>query len=140
MRSYMWTAVLLAAALLASGDAKTQQPAAGGNPLDVVPEKIPFNTPYGTPISLEKAQTAVQAAVAEANKRGWPLNVAVVDSGGNLVTFARMDSAQLASIAISEHKARVAAKYRRPTKAIEEGVQTSAWAGCGAFCLRRWLI
>ena len=54
MRSYMWTAVLLAAALLASGDAKTQQPAAGGNPLDVVPEKMPFNTPYGTPISLEK--------------------------------------------------------------------------------------
>ena len=44
MRSYMWTAVLLAAALLASGDAKTQQPAAGGNPLDVVPEKMPFNT------------------------------------------------------------------------------------------------
>jgi glc operon protein GlcG len=114
----MWTAVLLAAALLVTGDAKTQQqPAAGGNPLDVVPEKMPFNTPYGTPISLEKAQTAVQAAVAEA------LNVAVVDSGGNLVTFARMDGAQLASIAISEHKARVAAKYRRPTKAIEEGVQ-----------------
>ena len=124
MRSYMWAAVLLAVALLVTGDAKAQQqPAAGGNPLDVVPEKMPFNTPYGTPISLEKAQTAVQAAVAEASKRGWPLNVAVVDSGGNLVTFARMDGAQLASIAISEHKARVAAKYRRPTKAIEEGVQ-----------------
>ena len=120
----MWTAALLAAALLVTGDAKSQQqPAAGGNPLDVVPEKMPFNTPYGTPISLQKAQSAVQAAVAEANKRGWPLNVAVVDSGGNLVTFARMDGAQLASIAISEHKARVAAKYRRPTKAIEEGVQ-----------------
>ena len=116
--------MLLAAALLVTGEAKTQQqPAAGGNPLDVVSEKMPFNTPYGTPISLEKAQAAVQAAVAEANKRGWPLNVAVVDSGGNLVTFARMDGAQLASIAISEHKARVAAKYRRPTKAIEEGVQ-----------------
>ena len=116
----MRAAVLLASALLVTGDAKAQQqPAAGGNPLDVVPEKMPFNTPYGTPISLEKAQTAV----AEASKRGWPLNVAVVDSGGNLVTFARMDGAQLASIAISEHKARVAAKYRRPTKAIEEGVQ-----------------
>ena len=83
MRSYMWTAVLLAAALLVTGDAKTQQqPAAGGNPLDVVPEKMPFNTPYGPPISLEKAQTAVQAAVAEASKRGWPLNVAVVVQKG----------------------------------------------------------
>ena len=84
MRSYMWTAVLLAAALLVTGNAKSQQqPAAGGNPLDVVPEKMPFNTPYGTPISLEKAQAAVQAAVAEANKRGWPLNVAVVDSAAS---------------------------------------------------------
>ena len=76
-KELLWTAIFLAAALLVTSDAKTQQqPAAGGNPLDVVPEK---NTPYGSPISLEKAQTAVQAAVAEANKRGWPLNVAVVD-------------------------------------------------------------
>src|SRR5271170_8524057 len=118
------TAIVLATVLLVCGSALAQQPqAAGQNPMDVVPEKMPFNTPYGTPISLEKAQAAIQAAVAEANKRGWPLNVAVVDSGGNLVTFARMDGAQLASIAISEHKARVAVKYRRPTKAFEEGVQ-----------------
>ena len=99
--------------MLAGGQLLAPERRSGRRPLDVVPEKI----------SLEKAPTAVQAAVAEANKRGWPLNVAVVDSGGNLVTFARMDGAQLASIAISEHKARVAAKYRRPTKAIEEGVQ-----------------
>jgi len=63
------------------------------------------------------------AAVAEANKRGWPLNVAVVDSGGNLVIFARMDGAQLGSIAIAEHKARAAAKYRRPTRIFEDAVQ-----------------
>ncbi len=118
------TAIALATALLAGGSALAQQPqAAGQSPMDVVPEKMPFNTPYGTPISLGKAQAAIAAAIAEANKRGWPLNVAVVDSGGNLVTFARMDGAQLASIAISEHKARAAAKYRRPTKAFEEGVQ-----------------
>jgi len=124
MKTSALTAVVLAGALLAGGAAMAQQPpAAGQNPMDVVPEKMPFNTPYGTPISLEKAQAAVGAAVAEANKRGWQLNVAVVDSGGNLVTFARMDGAQLASIAISEHKARVAAKYRRPTKAFEEAVQ-----------------
>jgi len=124
MKTSALTAVVLAGALLAGGAAMAQQPpAAGQNPMDVVPEKMPFNTPYGTPISLEKAQAAVGAAVAEANKRGWQLNVAVVDSGGNLVTFARMDGAQLASIAISEHKARAAAKYRRPTKAFEEAVQ-----------------
>jgi glc operon protein GlcG len=51
------------------------------------------------------------------------MNIAVVDSGGNLVAFLRMDNAQLASIPISEHKARAAVKYRRPTKAFEDAVQ-----------------
>ena len=47
----------------------------------------------------------------------------MVDPNGDLVTFARMDGAQLASIAISQHKARTAARYRRPTRAFEDGVQ-----------------
>ncbi len=72
---------------------------------------------------MERAQAAIQAAVAEANKRGWALNITVVDPNGDLVTFARMDGAQLASIAISQHKARVAARYRRPTRAFEDGIQ-----------------
>ena len=95
----------------------------GQNPLDVVPEKMPFNTPYGTPISLQKAEEAIHAAIAEANKRGWQLNIAAVDSGGNLVTFSRMDGAQLASISIAEHKARASAKFRRPTRFFEDAVQ-----------------
>jgi glc operon protein GlcG len=125
MKLRTWTAVLLMSGLLAAGGANAQQSTtpAGPNPLDVVPEKMPFATPYGTPISLEKAQAAVQAAIAEANKRGWPLDVAVVDSGGNLVAFARMDGAQIGSIAVSEHKARAAAKFRRPTKAFEDAMQ-----------------
>ena len=51
------------------------------------------------------------------------MNVAVVDPSGNLITFARMDGAQLASISIAEHKARTAARYRRPTKLFEDAVQ-----------------
>jgi glc operon protein GlcG len=51
------------------------------------------------------------------------LNVAVADSGGNLVAFQRMDGAQLASIQISQHKARAAANFRRETKAFENGIQ-----------------
>src|SRR5258706_13270510 len=51
------------------------------------------------------------------------MNFAVVDSGGNLVAFARMDGAQLASVAISEHKARTAAIFRRETKVFESGIQ-----------------
>jgi glc operon protein GlcG len=113
------------AALLGSGSATAQQQpaAAAPYPLDVIPEKLPFNIPYGPPITLGRAQAAVQAAIEEANKRGWPMNIAVLDSGANLVAFARMDGALLASIAIAEHKARVAVKFRRPTKAIEDAVQ-----------------
>jgi glc operon protein GlcG len=88
-----------------------------------VPDKMPFDIPYGAPISLDRAQAAIAAAVGDAKGRNWKLNVAVVDSGGNLVAFARMDGAQLASISISEHKARTAAKYRRETKVFENGIQ-----------------
>jgi glc operon protein GlcG len=51
------------------------------------------------------------------------MNIAVVDSGANLVAFLRMDGAQLGSIPIAEHKARAASKYRRPTRAFEDAVQ-----------------
>jgi len=98
---------------------------AAPNPLDAVPDKMPFDIPYGAPINLERAQAAIATAMAEAKKKDWKLNVAVVDSGGNLVAFARMDSAQLASIAIAEHKARASVKYRRETKAFENAVQLS---------------
>ena len=105
----------------AAGASRALQPAET-NPLDFVPEKIPFDTPYGPPISLERAQAAIDAAVAEAKKRNWKMNVAVVDSGGNLVAFQRMDGAMLASIQIAEHKARAAATFRRPTKVFEDGI------------------
>jgi len=93
------------------------------NPLDVVPDEIPFDVPYGPPISLDRAQAVIHAAVAEARKRNWKMNVAVSDSGGNLVAFQRMDGAMLASIQIAEHKARAAATFRRETKVFENGVQ-----------------
>jgi uncharacterized protein GlcG (DUF336 family) len=92
------------------------------NPLDFVPDKIPFDTPYGRPISLYLAQAIIHAAVSEAKKRDWKMNVAVVDSGGNLVAFQRMDGAMLASIQIAEHKARAAATFRRETKQFEDGI------------------
>ena len=94
------------------------------NPLDAIPDKMPFDVPYGAPITLDRATGLINAAVAEAKKRGWKMNVTVVDSGASLVAFARMDGAQLGSIAISEHKARAAAKFRRETKAMENVVQS----------------
>src|SRR5271155_1279200 len=98
---------------------RTPQPAEA-NPLDFAPDKIPFDTPYGPPISLDRAQAVIHAAVAEAKKRNWKMNVAVVDPGGNLVAFQRMDGAMLASIQIAEHKARAAATFLRETKQFED--------------------
>jgi glc operon protein GlcG len=92
------------------------------NPLDVIPAEIPFDVPYGRPISLDQAQAVIEAAVAEAKTRNWKMNIAVADSGGNLVAFQRMDGAMLASIQIAEHKARAAVTFRRPTKVFEDGI------------------
>jgi len=116
---------LFVVARLASSSACAQQPAQPAYPLDAVPDKMPFAIPYGPPIGLASAQAAIAAAQAEAERRGWPLNIAVVDSGANLVAFARMDGAQLASVAIAEQKARASASYRRPTRIFEEAVQKS---------------
>jgi glc operon protein GlcG len=100
----------------------SEAPVRAANPLDVVPHEMPFDVPYGPPISLERADAVIHAAVAEAKKRNWKMNAAVVDSGGNLVAFQRMDGAMLASIQIAEHKARAAATFRRPTKVFEDGI------------------
>ena len=116
--------VMMLAVALGVSTSRAQQ-AAPANPLDAVPEKMPFDVPYGAPIVLERALAAIAAAVTEARKHDWKLNVAVVDSGGNLVAFERMDGAQLASIQIAEHKARTAAMFRRETKVFENGIQQS---------------
>ena len=84
--------------------------------LDVIPDKMPFDIPYG-------AATVIAAAAAEAKKHDWKMNIAVVDTNGDLVAFQRMDGAQLASIEISQHKARTAARFRRETKLFENGMQ-----------------
>ena len=109
----------LGAAVLACfvAGAQAQQPAV--NPMDNIPERMPFDIPYGAPISLEKADAVLNAALGESAKRGWKLICSVVDSGGHLVSFKRMDNAQLASIDIAIHKARAAAKFRRETKIFE---------------------
>ena len=115
--------VAIVAIVLLGTMASQAQQAPAVSPLDSVPEKMPFDIPYGAPISLERASAAIAATVAEARKHDWKLNVAVVDSGGNLVAFQRMDGAQLASIQVSEHKARAAATFRRETKVFEEAIQ-----------------
>jgi glc operon protein GlcG len=122
MKRHVLSIAMIGAALLASGASRAQT--AAPNPLDAVPDKMPFDVPYGAPISLERAQAVLAAAITEAKNHDWKMNFAVVDSGGNLVAFARMDGAQLASVALSEHKARTAATFRRESKVFESGIQS----------------
>ncbi len=117
------TVALLGTALMVGASQAQQAPAPATSPLDVVPEKMPFSEPYGPPITLAHAKKLIAAVEAETKKRGWAMNITVVDSGGNLVAFERMDGAQLASIAVSEHKARAAVMYRRQTKVFEDAIQ-----------------
>lgn len=114
---------LLCSAFMASPMVAQQPPAT--NPADVIPAKMPFDIPYGTPITLERAQVGINAAVAEAKKHDWKMNISVFDSGGNLVAFQRMDGAQLASIQISQHKAHWAVMSRRETKVFENAVAST---------------
>jgi uncharacterized protein GlcG (DUF336 family) len=67
-------------------------------------------------ISAEAAATAVQAAVAHAEAKGWRINAAVVDRGGNLMAFLRMPGAFIHSIEIAIDKAYTAASFGFSTK------------------------
>jgi uncharacterized protein GlcG (DUF336 family) len=94
-------------------------PSAGGTP-----DKMPFDIPYGTSIGLEQAKQLMAAAEAEAKKRNWKMNIAVVDTNGELVMFERMEGAQIASVSISANKARTAARYRRETRLFFNAFET----------------
>lgn len=109
--------IAVAAALLSS-TAFAQVPADSSNPNEAVPEKATF-LPYGDPIKLADARKAADAALADSEKRGWPMCIAVVSPSGDLVYFVKMDDCQYASIAIAQHKAKAAATFRRATVNFE---------------------
>jgi uncharacterized protein GlcG (DUF336 family) len=56
-------------------------------------------------ISLEDAKRVIAAAEQKATEIGQPMNIAVIDGGGNLVAFSRMDGAWIGSIDIAINKA-----------------------------------
>jgi len=69
-------------------------------------------------ITLKQAEAAIAAAKAKAEALNTLMNIAVVDSGTNLVAFAHMDNAWLGSIDISQKKARTARFFNMPTGEI----------------------
>ena len=83
--------------------------------------------PYGLSISIEQAKKAMAAAEAEARKNNWQVVISIVDTGGHLVMLQRLD-AQNASVDIATGKARTAVNFRRPTKALEDGLAANGSA------------
>lgn len=74
-------------------------------------------------ITLKSAHRLIEAASAEAEKIGVPMNIAVVDAGGNLTAFHRQDGAWIGSIAISQAKAYTARAFDMPTADLQPMVQ-----------------
>jgi glc operon protein GlcG len=79
-------------------------------------------------LSLEDARKAAAAAVTEAKKNKWNMAIAVVDDGGHLIYFERIDETQIASIDIAIGKARTAVNFKRPTKALEDAINGGQYA------------
>jgi glc operon protein GlcG len=89
---------------------------------------ISFNTtaadlPTRHVLTLQAAKLVIAAAEAEATQKGWPCVVAVTDGAGYLIALDRMDdSPMLASVELAPAKARTAALFRKPSKALEDAV------------------
>ena len=129
MRRAMLASLMVCGAVLISAQVQAQAPAAPAVPAAPptaggTADGTGFDIPYGMPINLETAKKLLAAVEAEATKHRWKLNIAVVDTHGDLVAFARMDGAQLASVSISQGKARTSARYRRESRAFYNAYET----------------
>lgn len=87
-----------------------------------VSAKAQMPNPYGLAISLENAKKAAAPALTEAAKNNWRVAVAIVDPGGNLVYYEKMDNTQLGSANVAIDKARSATLFKRPTKALQDAL------------------
>jgi glc operon protein GlcG len=88
------------------------------------PQPVPTGAtpPYGAPISLDQAKRVMAAAELEAAKNSWQVAIAILDSGGNMVMFHKVDNAQLSAITTSEGKARTALEFKLPSKALDDAI------------------
>src|ERR1019366_1657592 len=75
-------------------------------------------------ISLEDARRVIAGAEAKALEIGQPMDIAVVDDGGNLRAHVRMDGAFIGSIAISINKAYTAIAFQTQTKELVDVTQS----------------
>jgi len=78
--------------------------------------------PYGASINSDAAKKFASGALAEARKNKWFMAVAIVDTAGDLVYFEKIENTQAASVTIAVDKARSAARFKRPTKALQDAL------------------
>ncbi len=78
--------------------------------------------PYGPAITLDQAKRVMAAAELEAAENTWQVAITILDSGGNLVMFQKVDNAQLSATGISEGKARTALEFKRPSKDLDDAI------------------
>ncbi len=78
----------------------------------------------GLMVTLEDARRVISAAEKKALEIGQPMNIAVVDGGGNLVAHVRMDGAWIGSIDISIKKAYTSRAFDLATKDLAEHSQS----------------
>ena len=71
-------------------------------------------------ITLEAAKKMMAGGEAEARKNGWNVAITIADANGDLIMFQKLDDTQNGSIAVSQGKARAAALFKRPSRALEE--------------------
>ena len=87
-------------------------------------------------LTLADVKKMLAACEAEAAKNKWAVAISIVDDGGFLLGFARMDGAQAISAEVSIGKARTSAMTRRPSKFFEDRVkERPAFAGFPAGIL-----
>lgn len=82
-------------------------------------------------VAVDGAQRALAAASAEARAKGWAVSIAVVDPGGELVAFLRLDGAPYSSIDIALGKARTAARFRARTRGLDSSLSAGRYAILG---------
>jgi glc operon protein GlcG len=92
--------------------------------LVVLPVFAQLPNPYGTAINLESARKIATVALGEARKNNWNMAIAIVDPAGELVYFEKLDGTQAASVNIAIDKARSSARFKRPTKALQDVLAT----------------
>lgn len=75
---------------------------------------------YGETIRLDQAEKVMAAALQEAKNNNWMMAIAIVDTGGKLVLFKKIDNTQIGSIDVAIAKARTANNFKRPSKVFED--------------------